>query len=265
MITRIERTRDPERPLRARPQPASAIQPTIARDTVLVGKSPAKLTQAGVAALVGSGVFITGAELVKLKKGIEDVRKLRAKMDKARLTGADRLRDRFQEGVKAYNAHQKAPENALKSLSKLDKLDNGIRVLSGVSAGFEIKDSFKALADGATTVEVATLAGDALSILRGSDAMLKLVKNAKLGLIPLKMAPGVSAAAGLADAVKRWDKLSTGYEKLTPTDRFAHTSFLVSDVADMLGVIPAAYPFTKLVAGGFALVGLAAENWDRFR
>lgn len=223
------------------------------------------VAQAGLAALTGSAAYVVVKEGLKVKSKVDEIKKL---MDAVPLTErSSSLVTRLQRGVADYSAEVakktfgSGPVDPSKlKLDTIGKVSEGIRVVSGLQSLTRLPKTVGALRDGATPVELANLASDGMNVVRGADSALKLARNLKVGFIPAKMAPGFSAAAGAADAVRRINNLRN-WNELETKDKIANVAYLAADLADVAGAVPVLYPVTKVVSAGLTLVGMAAENW----
>lgn len=223
------------------------------------------LAEAGLAALTGSAAYVAVKEGLKVKSKVDEIKKLMDAVPLAERSSS--LTTRLQRGVQAYSEEVAkrtftgGPVDPSKlKLNTLGKVSEGIRVVSAVQSLSRLPGTIGSLRDGATAVELANLASDGLNVVRGADSALKLAKNLKVGFIPAKMAPGFSAAAGAADAVRRINNLRN-WNELSTQDKVANIAYLAADVADVAGAVPVLYPVTKVISAGLTLVGMAAENW----
>lgn len=221
----------------------------------------AQVAAGGLAVVTGSAAYNVLKNSLSVKKRVEAIQRLTDNID---LRASGPLKDRIVQGARTYAAHANAPGGAIKPLKGIDRVSEGIRVLSGAQSALRLKSSILALRDGATPRELANLASDSLNSMRGADALLKVARGLKVGFLPTKLMPGLSAAAGLADAVRRVDNLSN-WGELSTKDKIANVAYLAADVADIAGAVPILFPFTKVISAGLSLVGMAAENWDTLK
>jgi hypothetical protein len=227
------------------------------------------LAEAAVATLTGSAAYMAVKEGLKIKSQVSEIQKLMEKVPVGE--GGSGLVSRLQRGVKAYSdevVHRTfggGPVDASKlKLKGLDRLGEGVRVVGAVQSLTRLPGTIASLKDGAAPVELANLASDSMNVVRGADSALKLARGLKVGFIPAKMAPGFSAAAGAADAVRRINKLKD-WNQLETKDKIANMAYLAADVADVAGAVPVLYPVTKVLSAGLTLVGMAAENWGAIK
>lgn len=223
------------------------------------------LAQGAVAALTGSAAYVMVRNTLSVKKKIEDIQRFTSHLDLRGLpVGA--VRDRLVNGARNFaEQSMNKPLDPLKKLGKLERVGEGMRVVSGIDAALKFPGTLMKLRDGATLPELADVGSKGLNIVRGADSAIKVIKGVRGGFIPMKMAPGISAVAGAFETVHRGNKLINEWGTMPANQKIANMAYMASGIADMIGVIPVAYPFTKVISAGLSLVGMAAENWGTIK
>jgi hypothetical protein len=246
---------------------AAVKQPGKFTDTALQGAS------AVVGGVVGSAAYQLTRNTLSAQRKVKEIRSLTDKIAslEQKSQGKLSLADATNKGLTTI-AKAEAVERKAKPLGKLAGVNSGLSVVAGLNSALHLRHSLAALKDGATPRELADVAGDALSTLRGADEATKLATKSSIGFLKGKVNPLVSIAADGASAIKTVDALTRDWDHMSTKDKVAGFVSLGGDLTDVVGSGMVATGIAapvgvalKVVGAGLGLVGMGIENSDAIK